>query len=209
MPWAPSSTLPGGPPHTSQGVGSTLDLSSGGWIPIRAGALYLAVEAGCMFPDRSRAEVTHQRYSPETIAVGAALVFKEPQVSRRRQAGTLLISRACYQLVISCMPSPACVRDRPDHAWLILIDRTAESLLTSYTSQRPPKPTQANPSQPKSTQVNPSQPKPAQVNPSQPKSTQANPSQPKPTQGQPAHTHPPHAYTYTHTHIHTSTHTHT
>ena len=183
MPWAPSSTLPGGPPHTSQGVGSTLDLSSGGWIPIRAGALYLAVEAGCMFPDRSRAEVTHQRYSPETIAVGAALVFKEPQVSRRRQAGTLLISRACYQLVISCMPSPACVWDRPDHAWLILIDRTAESLLTSYTSQRPPKPTQANPSQPKSTQVNPSQPKPAQVNPSQPKSTQANPSPPKPTQG--------------------------
>ena len=61
MPWAPSSTLPGGPPHTSQGVGSTLDLSSGGWIPIRAGALYLAVEAGCMFPDRSRAEVTPRR----------------------------------------------------------------------------------------------------------------------------------------------------
>ena len=50
MPWAPSGTLPGVPPHTSQGIGSALDLSSGGGVPVRAGALYSAVEAGYMFP---------------------------------------------------------------------------------------------------------------------------------------------------------------
>ena len=75
MPWAPSSTLPGGPPHTSQGVGSTLDLSSGGWIPIRAGALYLAVEAGCMFPDRSRAKGSRSAAVLRLIADSAAPVF--------------------------------------------------------------------------------------------------------------------------------------
>ena len=58
MPWAPSSTLPGVPPRTSRGLRSDLDLSSGGWSPIRAGALYLAVDAGYSFPDGSRAEVT-------------------------------------------------------------------------------------------------------------------------------------------------------
>ena len=78
MPWAPSSTLPGGPPHTSQGVGSTLDLSSGGWIPIRAGALYLAVEAGCMFPDRSRAEGSRSWQSGDARMQCSTLVFKEP-----------------------------------------------------------------------------------------------------------------------------------
>jgi len=56
MPWAPSSTLPGVPPRTSRGLRSDLDLSSGGWSPIRAGALYLAVEADYSFPDGSRAE---------------------------------------------------------------------------------------------------------------------------------------------------------
>ena len=61
MPWAPSSTLPGVPPHTSQGIGSALDLSSGVCVPVRAGALCLAVEAGYSFPDRSRAEVTPRR----------------------------------------------------------------------------------------------------------------------------------------------------
>ena len=79
MPWAPSSTLPGGPPHTSQGVGSTLDLSSGGWIPIRAGALYLAVEAGCMFPDRSRAEGSRSWQSGDARTQCSTLVFKEPR----------------------------------------------------------------------------------------------------------------------------------
>ena len=58
MPWAPSGTLPGVPPHTSQGIGSALDLSSGVCVPVRAGALCLAVEAGYSFPDGSRAEVT-------------------------------------------------------------------------------------------------------------------------------------------------------
>ena len=56
MPWAPSGTLPGVPPHTSQGIGSALYLSSGGYVPVRAGALCLAVEAGYSFPDRSRAK---------------------------------------------------------------------------------------------------------------------------------------------------------
>jgi len=78
MPWAPSSTLPGVPPRTSRGLRSVLYLSSGGWSPIRAGALYLAVEADYSFPDGSRAEVT-QRYSPEgTICRQCTLVFKEP-----------------------------------------------------------------------------------------------------------------------------------
>ena len=79
MPWAPSSTLPGGPPHTSQGVGSTLDLSNGGWIPIRAGALYLAVEAGCMFPDRSRAKGSRSWQSGDARMQCSTLVFKEPR----------------------------------------------------------------------------------------------------------------------------------
>ena len=78
MPWAPSSTLPGVPPHTSQGIGSALDLSSGGCVPVRAGALYLAVEAGYMFPDRSRAEGSRRCQSEDDRTQCSTLVFQEP-----------------------------------------------------------------------------------------------------------------------------------
>ena len=78
MPWAPSGTLPGVPPHTSQGIGSALYLSSGGYVPVRAGALCSAVEAGYSFPDRSRAKGSRSWQSGDAHMQCSTLVFKEP-----------------------------------------------------------------------------------------------------------------------------------
>ena len=78
MPWAPSGTLPGVPPHTSQGIGSALYLSSGGYVPVRAGALCLAVEAGYSFPDRSRAKGSRSWQSGDARTQCSTLVFQEP-----------------------------------------------------------------------------------------------------------------------------------